>query len=207
MTIKDLLLHLTISIFALGCVTAPKPLLPGYSPVLIETKAQIKDFKKDESHSAKIEIVLLPNQAVRMEVSALFGYPIATIVMTPLKIQYALHTTKQFVEGSFSARTLYPVFKQNIDPRILWNSIHDRTPAGSDLKCTVNASEKPLNCIGMQGVTIQYTYENPVKRRIEIKNHQFQMIWVFKDQSPFVVTQNETFVLKKPEEYQQIQIK
>ncbi len=209
MTIKEQLCILIIILS--GCATPQ----PGPSSgkmaeaVRLETKAQIKDLKKDESHNAKIEIVVLPQQAIRLEVTALLGVPVASIVLTPKLIQYALHTSKQFAEGPFSARTLYPVFKQNIDPRILWNVIHNRNPESADITCTKDAMGRPNQCLAANNIVVNWTYEanDRAQKRIEIKNSQFEMIWVFKSQNPFKMTQNETFVLKKPDDYQEIRLK
>ena len=206
MTIKDL--HLSLGIILLcGCVTTTQTFNFKTQPLLLETKIQIKDLRKDESQNAKIQIVLLTDQAIRMEVTALFGYPIASILMTPEKIQFALHTSKKYISGPFAARTLYPVFKQNINPKILWNSVHNRSPGSADLECTNNELGKPVSCTGNDGVKVTWVYEDAVRRKIQIKNQYFEMIWVFKDQSVMAAPQNETFVLNKPEDYQLIQIK
>lgn len=192
---------------SVSCVSNTKVTDFKTNPLVLETKVQIKDLRKDESQNAKIEIVLLTDQAIRMEVTALFGYPIASILMTPEKIQFALHTSKKYITGPFSHRTLYPVFKQNINPRILWNSVHNRSPASAELSCTNNQIGKPVSCFGSDGVQVTWIYENLQKRRILIKNQNFEMIWVFKDQSVMEKPQNETFVLNKPDDYQLIQIK
>ena len=205
-TIKDRLILIGCLAFT-GCATTQKAVDFKTQPLLLDTKVQIKDLRKDETQSAKIQVILLTDQAIRMEVTALFGYAIASIVMTPDKIQYTLHSSKKYVDGPFNARTLFPVFKQNIDPRILWNSVHNRNPASGDLKCKTDEKGWPLSCVNAEGVHVTWLHENAVKRRIDIKNPQFEMIWVFKDQIPLSTPQNETFVLKKPEDYQQIQIK
>ncbi len=208
MTMKERLLILAL-IFQ-GCATHfPVEKLSGEVPILIDTKAQIKDLRKDDSHGAKIEIILVTQKAIRMEVTALFGYPIASIVMTPKNIQYALHTSKQYVEGPFSTKTMYPVFKQNIDPRILWNVIHNQNPDSADLKCVIDNLRRPIKCVGSGALLVEWSYDpsDSNQKRIEIKNPQFQMIWVFKGRSIASSAQNETFVLKKPDGYTQIQLK
>ena len=209
MTIKDRLFVLAL-LFS-GCATHNAGPVVGKSAdaVLLETKAQIKDIKADESHTAKIEIIVLPQQAIRLEVTALLGFPVASIVLTPKLIQYSLHTTKQFAEGPFSARTMYPVFKQNIDPRILWNVIHNRSPESADIACTKDASGRPIQCLAANNIVVTWTYDptDRAQKRIEIRNPQFEMIWVFKSQSAFKLSQNETFVLKKPDDYQVIRLK
>lgn len=213
MTIKEKLLILILPIFTLwGCTSTPvKVTTGGTPPLLIETKIQTKDLKKSETHTANIEIILLPNQAIRMEVSALFGYRIASVVMTPQKIQYALHTSKSYVDGPFSARSLYPVFKQNVDPRLLWRIVHGQNPEAADMKCVKDANGRPVSCVSSAvphlPTTVTWAYEDEGKKRIDIKNQQFEMIWVFKSQAVFDSLQNETFVLKKPEDYKEITLK
>ncbi len=205
-TIKDRLLLIGCLVFT-SCATTKKNVDFKTQTLLLDTKVQIKDLRKGETQSAKIQVILLADQAIRMEVTALFGYAIASIVMTPDKIQYALHSSKKYVEGPFAATTLFPVFKQHIDPKILWNSVHNKNPASGNLKCKTDAIGLPLSCLDADGVNITWVHESATKRRIDIKNPQFEMIWVFKEQSVFSAPQNETFVLKKPEDYQQIQIR
>ena len=206
MTMKDRLLILVLIIQ--GCASKPIGPMASTVPVLIESKVQIKDLKRQESHNAKVEIILAKNQILRMEVSALFGIPLATLVMSPTKIQYALHTTKEYAEGTFTAQTLHHVFKQDIDPRILWNVIHNRNPEAVNLKCVKDIQLRPLSCMGPSDLKVTWSYEaDPAQRRVDMRSPQFEMIWVFKGQSPFTASQNETFVLNKPDGYQEIRLK
>jgi hypothetical protein len=205
-TIKERLLILVLILP--GCGTTPSRITPGSAtPLLIESKIQTKDLKKKDTHTANVEIILLTNQAIRMEVTALFGYGIASVVMTPQKIQYALHTSKSYVQGPFSAKTLYPVFNQNIDPRLLWKIIHGQNPESADLKCSKDSAARPLHCVSTMGAFVNFSYDEENKKRIEIKNPQFEMTWVFKSQAVMDVVQNETFVLKKPDNYKEIILK
>ncbi|MFZ3230395.1 MAG: hypothetical protein WA160_09330 [Pseudobdellovibrio sp.] len=210
MTIQERILIL-VFLFQ-GCSSAPKKnLVLSGSAILMETKIQTKDLKKaDTPQTANLEIILLPNQAIRMEVTALFGYQVASVVLTPQKIQYALHGSKEYVQGPFLAKTLFPVFKQNIDPRLLWKIIHGINPESAELKCQKDSMGKPISCNSSSNktsTTVAWFYEEDGKKRIEIKNSKFEMIWIFKKQSPLEALQNETFVLKKPEDYKEIILK
>lgn len=185
----------------------PKKIVVGKSiPILIETKIQTKDLRKSETHTANLEIILLKDQAIRMEVTALLGYRVASVVMTPQRIQYALHTSKTYVQGPFAAKTMYPIFRQNVDPRLLWRIIHGQNPESNDLKCTKDAMDRPSTCVSSIAnlvTNVNWSYEDDDKKRIEIKNQQFEMTWIFKSQAPLETFQNETFVLKKPEDYKE----
>ena len=207
-TIKLIVFNIIVVIFQSCASHQPNPTINSSAALLIETKVQIKDLTNGESHTAKIEIILRPRQAIRMEVTALLGISVASITMAPKKIQYALHTSRQFADGPFSALTLYPVFKQRIDPRILWNVIHNQNPETAGLVCSKDGNSRPQNCKGPSGLTVNWTYEpDPAQRRIEIKNPQFEMVWVFKSSTPINLAQNETFVLQKPDGYEEIHLK
>lgn len=194
-----------ISFFIFSCQTEQKKLLNEAEPQLIETKALIKN--QSESNNVKIEIALLPSKAIRMEITASFGISVATILMSESKIQYALHSSKQFVTGPFHEKTLYPVFKKNIDPRVLWKIIHNQNPANSKLNCVINDNKQPVSCKGDYESEISWTYEEPPQRRVKIMAPKFELVWLFKDISPLYASQNETFVLKKPSDYKEIIIK
>lgn len=179
--------------------------VPALTPVLIDSKAQIKTLT--ESNNAKIEIALSPNRVIRLEVTGALGYRVASVLMTPQKIQYALHTNQTYGEGSFNARTLFPIFKQNVDPRILWRVIHSQNPESQDLACEVNEKKQPVSCSGPNGLTVKWTYEEAPRKRIDIKTAQFEMNWIFKKQQILPDSQTETFVLKKPDGYKEIVVK
>ncbi len=197
-------LFLTTSIL-FSCATEKAQMVPASTPLLIQTKAQVKNGS--ESNNVKIEIALVPNKMIRMEVTALLGYRVASVVLTPQKIQYAIHTNQTYGEGNFSARTMFPIFKQLIDPRIIWRVINSQNPQSQDLVCQTDEKQRPISCNGPQASTVKWTYEEPPVRRIEIKSGKFEMNWLFKEQKVLTDSQTETFVLKKPEGYKEIQLK
>jgi hypothetical protein len=192
-------------LFLFSCGSETVKIVPATTPLLIETKAQVKN--STESNNVKIDIALSPNKAIRLEVTGTLGYRVATVLITPQKIQYALHVNHTYGEGQFSARTMYPIFKQNLDPRIIWRVIHNQNPQAHDLLCQVDEKQRPLSCKGSNDLAMTWAYDEPPRRRIEIKIAQFEMNWLFKDQRVLNDSQTETFVLKKPEGYKEILLK
>ncbi len=199
------LLIAALAISLAGCKSQPERVLPEEVGRQYDTKAQIKS--NAETNTVKIQIALLPNKAMRMEVTATLGISIATVLVTPANIRIALHNSKEFITGPLNEKTLYPVFRQNVSPRVLWKIVHDQNPAWANLKCELNDLGKPVSCTGVDGTIVSYTYETAIQRRILIKNNKFEMDWIFKDQMQLPAYQNETFVLKKPDTYKEIVIK
>ncbi len=192
-------------LFLASCGSETVKVVPAATPLLIETKAQVKSSK--DSNNVKIDIALAPNKMIRLEVTALMGYRVASVLMTPQKIQYAIHTNQTYGEGPFNAKTMFPIFKQNIDPRIIWRVINNQNPQSQDLICQTDENQRPMICTGSNGSTVKWTYEEPPQKRIEIKSGNFEMNWIFKDQRVLEQSQTETFVLKKPEGYKEIVLK
>lgn len=188
-----------------GCTSHPARQSSDEEPILIQSKALIKN--DNESNTIKIEIALLPKKAIRLEITASLGVSVATVLLTPNEIIYALHSAKQFSIGPFNEKTLYPVFKKNIDPRILWRVINNQPMTNLNLKCVTDNESKPVTCVSGDGTTIRWTYDDPPHKRIDIISNRFEMSWLFKDQSLFTGSQSETFVLKRPDSYQEIIIK
>lgn len=188
-----------------GCVTNQVQTIGSKDAVLIQSKALIKN--ENESNTVKIEIALLPEKAIRLEISASLGVSIATVLLTPDEIVCALHSSKQYVSGPFNAKTLYPIFKKKLDPRILWYAIHNRSMASLKMECKEDAQKRPIKCQGPEGTLIRWKYDEAPRKRIDIISNSFEMNWIFRDLSPLEMTQNRTFVLKKPTNYQEIIIK
>ena len=173
--------------------------------ILIQSKAQIKNG--NENNTVKIEIALWPKKAIRLEITGTLGVSIASVLFTTTEISYALHTTKQFAVGPFHEKTLYPVFKKNIDPRIVWKFINNQPMTNLNLKCSKVEGQQLMNCLALDGTLIKWLSDEYPRRRIDIIANKFEMNWIFRDQSPLVDSQNKTFVLKMPENYQEIIIK
>ena len=207
-----LMINVLNSLLMVGCAgTAEKPQVGDIK--YVESKALIEDKAKNTSNSASIDLFYLQNEVIRMEVTALLGYRLGSLVMNQQKVNYALHPQKAFVEGPFTARTMRPLFRQELDPRLIWAVVFDR-----DLKSfgfTCNTIAKTETCQGagaaLQGVSVTtqqmgVTETGPLKK-ITIENANLKFVWLYKAIRKHNKSYNETFVLNKPDDYRLITIK
>ena len=202
---QHLLIWIVSSFLMFACAEKPVEPVAPQDARLYETKALIKTAK--DSNTVKIQMAVWPQKAVRMEVSATLGISVASVLMTPQEIRMSLPQQKTFITGPFHEKTLYPVFKENINPRLLWKIVHEQNPSEKGFTCQLNSIGQPIRCDGTDGLHVEWVYENPIRKRIELKRGQFEMSWVFKDRMPLPASQNETFVLKKPDGFKEIEIK
>ena len=205
--ISKLIRVLTLTLILVGCSSGEKAAVPlgAESPRLLETKAQIKT--PQETSTVKIQIALMPQKAFRLEISGTLGVSVATVLVNPRTIKIANHIDKTFISGPFNERTLYPVFKQTISARLLWKIVHDQNPANEKITCQADEGGRPVSCSGPEGLEIHWTYEDEIRKRVDLKLKDFEMNWIFKDRLQLPQYQNETFVLKRPEAYKEIIIK
>lgn len=200
------------ALFTVGCAgTQEKPQAGDIQ--YVASKALIEDKTKKTSNSASIDLFFLSNDAIRMEVTAVLGYRLGSLVMNQQKVAYALHPQKAFVEGPFTGRTMKPLFRQELDPRLIWAVVFDRDLRGFGFACNDLVS-RTSTCLGSgatQGVTVtvQQLGEKPDSglKKITIENASLKFVWLYKAIRKHNKSYNETFVLNKPEEYRLITIK
>lgn len=181
---------------------------------LIESKAQITDKFKDTNNSVSIEIFLQESEAIRMEITALLGYQVGSLLMTPQQLKYAVHPQKIFVSGAMTGKTIKPLFKQEVDPSILWSIIHNDSLSKHGFACQQTTAQL-LSCKNASAkVEIEQkgdldTKGNSVnhQKKVTLENSKLKMIWVFKSKEPYMGSRNETFVLLPPQEYKLFNIK
>lgn len=200
------------SLLMVGCAgTQEKPKAGDIK--YVESKALIEDKAKNTSNSASIDLFFLQDDVIRMEVTALLGYRLGSLVMNQQKVSYALHPQKAFVEGPFAARTMKPLFRQDLDPRLIWAVVFDRDLKTFGFSC--NTVAKTETCTGASGaiagvsVTTQQMGETETGalKKITIENANLKFVWLYKAIRKHNKSYNETFVLNKPEEYRLITIK
>lgn len=199
------------ALFMVGC-TGPEVKPQTGDIQYVESKALIEDKTKNSSNSASIDLFFLQNDVIRMEVTALLGYRLGSLVMNQQKVSYALHPQKAFIEGPFAARTMKPLFRQDLDPRLIWAVVFDRDLRSFGFTC--NEVAKTTSCQGtaaMTGVTVSVQQMGEVPnsglKKITIENANLKFVWLYKAIRKHNKSYNETFVLNKPEEYRLITIK
>ena len=197
--IKKLLAYLQIFgfiFFIASCVTNPAADSGSGLIYKLVTKAKVLNKANDESYNIDLTMIIDANRAIRIDMTALLGYRLAELTMTPEIIQYIQREDKIFVQGPYSSKTLRPLFKSDFDPQLIWDLAHDKNFEngiyyGADVKTEF----------------LKKSDSNYLSKKVTIENKNLKLIWLFKSKDPIYVSYNETFVLSKPSEYMLISIK
>lgn len=185
--------------FLVSCTVKSTSVSGGASPYRLNSKAKVTDKQNGESHNIDLSVIVDPQRAVRIDVTALLGYRLAEMVMNPERIQYIERENKIFVTGGYKPKTLKPLFGQEIDPKLIWALAHEQSLKdgryyGTDIKFEL----------------LDKNNEGYQSRKITLENNHLKLVWLFKSKESISLSSssyNETFVLAQPEEYKLITIK
>jgi hypothetical protein len=192
-----------------GCPSIPKKTDDLFTPKAPagqwETKAQVKDFKQNQTNNLSIDMVAVKNQLLRMEISATLGYPVASLVTTPKNLRMALYTQKKFFHGSNKPEALRPALGVSLDPNIIHNIIFDipirgwnceNNPAGQVSVCKKTSPSGEM--------VVAWPERKEDSKRVIIHAPQFEMQWLFKSHNVLQQLSLETFKLAPPAGYKVI---
>jgi hypothetical protein len=90
---------------------------------------------------------LVSDEAVRLDVTTTLDLPLASIVLTDKKIEYALYRDKKFYSGRPNSHALDPVFPLTIDVDTLSAILTEQAPP--DAQC--QATDEVRQCTGKTG--------------------------------------------------------
>lgn len=191
-----------------SCATAPKSEIPAgaVNQARWETKLRVKDLRKDKSHSVSADVIGERGGSMRMEVTAILGYPVASYVMSDGGFRCAVYPEKKFYEGPIGERALQPVLKVPVSPVILRMLAFDEPLGGSQWKCSGGTAAQPEKCESAAlGTKISWQREGAV-RKIRIEAPGYEMDWAFGAPRTDVQLQESTFRLEAPKGFKVIRL-
>ena len=203
-------LRYLLPLLFLGCATTPKKeelFTPKVPAVQWETKAQVRDFKQNQTNNLSIDIVAVKGQLLRMEISATLGYPVASLVTTPKNLRMAVYTQKKFFYGPNKPEALQPALNISLDPNIIHNIIFDVPIRG--WKCENNPAGQVAVCkkTSPSGeMVVAWPEHKEDSKRVMIHAPNFEMQWVFKSHNVLQQLSLETFKLAAPAGYKVISL-
>jgi hypothetical protein len=176
-----------------------------------EAKAQVKDLAKNTSHQINVDFVSVQPSSLRMDVTASMGVALATMVIHGNDISYALYRQKKFYEGNLSDRALMPLFKINLNPRVLMNICFDQPIEGEGWSCITDSLGLAESCAqAPNGPKIKWTDRQGEQKRVVILDKGFELQIVFKAYSEFDQSKVEPgkspFHLEPPKDFARYKI-
>ncbi|MGZ6471745.1 MAG: hypothetical protein ACXWRZ_11340 [Bdellovibrio sp.] len=190
-----------------GCVTKPVKKEGTFQQAEWETKALIKNFRENKTHSLSIDIYAIKNSKVRMEVSALMGFQVASLAMDPQEFSYIIYSRKTFYHGRNSDEALKQVLNVPLSPMSIVNIAFDEPVHGPGWQCSFDTLGLPSQCDQFQK-EIRITWSDRIngQKKVVISAPQFEMQMQFSAPKTEVQFKNDVFILKQPSGFKAIQI-
>ncbi|QDK43844.1 hypothetical protein DOM22_01035 [Bdellovibrio sp. ZAP7] len=187
---------------------ATKPVVEGpLQQAEWETKALIRDMKENKSNSVSIDMMAVKNQRVRLDITAVMGFQVASLVMSPKEIAYAIYPRKEFYYGKNSEKSVERIIGLSLHPMNLANIAFDEPVRGPGWTCEQDSSRILSKCENKQrSIRVEWKDRTEGKKKVVITAPQFEMQWLFKAPQTEVQFKPETFTLKQPDGFKAIQI-
>lgn len=190
-----------------GCATKTVHEGAGYQRAQWETKALIKNLRENKTQSLNIDILAIKNERARFEITALLGFQVASLVMSPSEISYIVYPQKRFFYGRNSENAFARLLDLPLHPMNLTNIAFDEPIRGRGWSCQLDYSGLISSCENSaRKLSVKWTERKQGTKKVLITGPQFEMQWFFEAPQTEVQFKPETFTLRQPEGFKAIQI-
>lgn len=173
------------------------------TPFSWETKAAIRDIRKNKTNQVTIDMIAIKNQKLRLEASATLGYQVGSLVMGPAEFVAVIYPQKKILKGPLNERSLVRTFNIPIPPTALYSIAYDEPIRG--WKCQYDDNRVVSACDG--GTTkVEWLNRKEGAKLVKISSATIEINWFFKSPEPKELTP-ELFVAELPNGYQVQEIK
>lgn len=209
-TIKQILFLFAGAIFIpfllMSCASAPKMRETNFQNAQWETKAVIKNLKSGAINSLKIDILAIRNTRARFEITALFGFQVASLVMSPQDISFIYYPKKEFYFGKNSEKALRSLVDLPLHPMNLSYVAFDEPIRGPGWVCQAGADRLVGLCQqASRGLNVKWTRTGNEKK-IVISSPDVEMSWFFNAPQTSVQFKPAVFTLTQPQGFKAIQL-
>lgn len=167
------------------------------TPFAWETKANIRDLRKNKTNQMTIDLVAVKNLRLRMEASATLGYQIGSLVMSPSEFIAVIYPQKKILKGPLNERSLAKTFNMPIPPSALYSLAYDEPIRG--WKCQYDVNKIVSLCDGGHS-KVEWLNRKEGSKLVKISSPTIEITWFFKAPEPKEMT-SELFVAQLPRGY------
>lgn len=170
-----------------------------------ESQAQIREVEKNKTQNVKIEVYASSANQTRLEVSAIMGYRVASVVMSPEKWGAAIYPQKKFYHGQKESMALQALLQIPLTSKDMMNVLMGRElgvswkcegPRGAPSQC----EKKDIN------VKIAWLERSAEKQLLHVTSPQFELKWSISPPQTEVQFKADLFTLTQPKGFKAIQL-
>lgn len=174
-------------------------------PMAWESKASIRDLKKNKTNQLTIDLVAIKYQKLRMEASATLGYQVGSLIMNQSEFVAVIYPQKKIFKGPLNEQALGKTFNLPIPPSALYSIPYDEAIKGSNWKCQYDINRWVSIC--ENGIAkVEWLNRKENTKLVKITSANIEMNWFFKAPELKELTP-DLFVADLPSGYQTQEIR
>ncbi len=188
-------------LFSLGCQTTEKATIDwsNLQAGRWEASAEVKQNRTGKSHSLDLMFRAVKDKGVRLDVSAMLGTPVASIVVETNQITGLLIRQKKYYVGSAKSEVLKQALGIGFEPKLISAILFNNVAELPGWNC--KSEKESRRCVGpKEDVIVLLSNVNDVNREAEIDTADFNMSIKFKKFSEKFSEAN-IFQIKKPKSF------
>lgn len=208
---KVLILNFAL-FFLIGCGSTSKKNLDidyaseNNNKVFIwESKANIRDLKKNKNNQVAIDFISIKNKRLRLEIQASIGIQVGSLVMNQDQFIALIYPQKKLIKGKLNEKTLMKSFNLPIPPQALYSIAFEDQVRFPQWKCSFEGSLISICENASTQTKIEWKNRNSGTKLVKITNPNIEVDWFFK--VPKVQEfREEIFALEIPPDYKTTEI-
>lgn len=171
-------------------------------------KTLVKDIKRGKSNTVEIEFVARRPDRLRMEVTTMMGFHVASLVLSEGNAAYAITREKRYVRGPAEPVVMKSLINIALDPKAIVDLLFDRTLDPREWECKTDVNRLPELCTSRDGdLKIVWSERTNEKRLIEIRAANAEVTMSLVASRPKVQISDALFELPKPEGFKQTDLR
>ncbi len=187
--------------FLNSCTTPSKTVSPlAASNQSWSSRATIQDLLQKKTHTVNIDIFMSNSEKLRMEISGMLNFSIASLVVDSTNAAYCIYPRKNCFFSKLSDQSLRPLFSLTLHPKDFFEIIHGRPMTSKNWTCSTEKN-KLLCEETVKKITITTTFQKSGEKTIDVLSPQFSMNWTFDIPQTEVQLDDKVFTLQVPKNY------
>lgn len=192
-----------VFVFSLSsCITQPKSGMDSHAKnISWDSRATIQDLIQKKTHTVNIKLFMKDKKQLRMEITGLMGFNIASILIDEIKTAYCIYPQKKCYSGALTEQSFRPLFSFTLHPHDFFKIPWDDPLDGSDWNCSKSVPGRRTCSHLRKKIELLSTLDKEGGVRVEIKSPQFLMTWSFEPPQTEVQLDDKLFNLVIPKNY------
>lgn len=193
-----------ISFILVGCQTAPFQ-FSTQDEGQWQAKAVVKNHVTKQSGVVSIDINAKKQKQIRLDITAVLGQPVASLVLNSDQLTYVLIDQKQYYQGPSEPQALKAILPVSIHPDILYSIVFETPITDKSWVCDRDRMGILKTCQqASTGTRIVWSDRKGIRKTVKIENQVGVVQLQFQSFQPKVEQRDNLFVLTPPKSFKSI---